>query len=112
LTPVASTDPSQPARDYQYSNGVRVGFVDSVTEPFCSSCNRIRLSADGKLRNCLFSDDGWDVRAILRSAPEGPESEAAIEQLVRECVRAKWAGHQIHSSGFVKPASAMFQIGG
>ncbi len=104
-----ATDPSQPARDYLYPSGLRVGFVDSVTEPFCSTCNRIRLTADGKLRNCLFSDEAWDVRSLLRRSDL---SDADMVALVRECVAAKWAGHQIHSESFVKPASAMHQIGG
>jgi cyclic pyranopterin phosphate synthase len=109
LSPVPPDDPSQPARDYEYSDGIRIGFVDSVSEPFCSSCNRMRLTAEGQIRNCLFSDDEWDVRRLLR---DPHQDDLAIQQLVRQCVSAKWAGHGIHSQSFVKPRTAMYQIGG
>jgi cyclic pyranopterin phosphate synthase len=110
IRPADGVDPHQPARDYEYvDGGGRIGFVDSVTEPFCSSCNRLRLMADGQLRNCLFSDVGWDVREILRG-PQGTDD--AVRKLIRECVGAKWAGHGIQSDNFVKPARAMYQIGG
>ncbi len=86
LTPVTASDPSQPARDYEYSDGMRIGFVDPVSEPFCSACNRMRLTAEGQVRNCLFSDDAWDVRRLLR---DPSVDDRAIEQLIRDCIRGK-----------------------
>ncbi len=110
LKAVAETDPHQPARDYEYADGGgRVGFVDSVSEPFCSACNRLRLTSEGQLRNCLFSDDGWDARALLRN-PATTDDE--IRLLIRDCIRAKWAGHGIQNFDFVKPQRAMYEIGG
>jgi len=110
LTPVVDGDPHQPARDYEYADGGgRVGFVDSVSEPFCSACNRLRLTADGQMRNCLFSDVNWDAREILRN-PQATDDDLRL--LVRDCIRAKWAGHGIQSFDFVKPQRAMYEIGG
>lgn len=110
LRPVVDGDPHQPARDYEYlDGGGRVGFVDSVTEPFCASCNRIRLTADGHVHHCLFSDAAWDVRALLR---DPRVDDAAIAELIGDCVRAKWAGHGIRTIDFVKPRRAMNEIGG
>jgi len=109
LHPVARLDPSQPATDYAYADtGQRVGFIDSVTEPFCRDCNRLRVTADGKVRNCLFATDEWDVRALLRRGA----SDEEIRQLVVDCVAAKRAGHGMDSPTFVRPARAMYQIGG
>ena len=79
-----------------------------MTQPFCEDCNRLRVTAEGKLRNCLFSTVEWDVRELLRSGA----SDEEIADLVRECVRAKKPGHGIDSAGFVKPERAMYQIGG
>ena len=110
LRPAPNGDPHQPARDFDYADGGgRVGFVDSVTAPFCSACNRLRVMADGQLRNCLFSDDGWDARAILRD-PQATDDD--LRNLILACVRAKWAGHGIQASDFVKPQRAMHEIGG
>ncbi len=110
VKPAEGTDPHQPARDFEYlDGGGRIGFVDSVSEPFCSACNRLRITADGQLRNCLFSDDGWDVRELLRNPQT---TDDAIRSLIRDCVRAKWAGHGIQTFEFVKPQRAMNEIGG
>src|SRR5690606_1935217 len=82
-------DPSQPAVDYSYADlNVRVGFINPVTEPFCGDCNRLRLTAEGQIRNCLFSNDEWNAKSILR---EGGSDENLIE-LIRACVGAKKAG--------------------
>jgi cyclic pyranopterin phosphate synthase len=111
LEPVAGRDPAQPAVDYQFVDGRgRVGFINSVTEPFCGACDRLRLTADGKLRNCLFSTTEWDARALLRSEP--PQTDAALMQLVRDCVWQKHRAHGINSDEFVRPERAMYQIGG
>ena len=109
LLPVVGGDPSQPATDFEYADGGgRVGFINSVTEPFCHACNRLRLTAEGKIRNCLFATDEWDARDVMRSGAD----DAALEQLVRDCVAAKRVGHGIDDPDFVKPQRAMYQIGG
>jgi GTP 3',8-cyclase len=102
-------DPSQPATDFQYTDGGgRVGFINPVTEPFCGNCNRLRLTAEGQVRNCLFSTVEWDARALLR----GGGTDDEIAALVVECVGAKKIGHGIDTPQFVRPQRAMYQIGG
>lgn len=109
LEPLPIADPSQPATDYRFIDGIgTIGFINPVTQPFCSACNRLRLTAEGKIRNCLFSTVEWDARALLR----GTATDAQIATLIHECVGAKKAGHGIDSGGFVKPERAMYQIGG
>jgi cyclic pyranopterin phosphate synthase len=109
LEPAQRPDPSQPATDFRFADGGPVvGFINPVTEPFCEDCNRLRLTAEGKVRNCLFSTVEWDARALLRGGGKDEE----IAQLVRECVAAKKPGHGIDSADFVKPQRAMYQIGG
>ena len=107
--PISSSDPSQPATDYEYADGGgRIGFINPVTQSFCDRCNRLRLTAEGKIRNCLFSIEEWDARSILR----GGGSDDDLVDLVRRSVAAKKAGHGIDSEEFVKPPRAMYQIGG
>jgi len=109
LTPAYRNDPSQPAVDYEYADGQgRIGFINPVTEPFCGDCNRLRITAEGKLRNCLFSTTEWDARQLLR----GGDQDAEIAQLIRQCVAAKKPGHGIDSPEFLRPERAMYQIGG
>jgi cyclic pyranopterin phosphate synthase len=109
LEPIAGGDPSQPAVDYRFVDGGGVvGFINPVTQPFCSDCNRLRLTAEGQIRNCLFSIEEWDARAVMR----GGQDDAALARLMIDCVAAKKAGHGINSDDFVRPARAMFQIGG
>ncbi len=109
LEPVAVDDPAQPATDYRYRDGSgRVGFINPVTQPFCGRCNRLRLTAEGQVRNCLFSTVEWDARALLR----GGGSDEEIAALVQASVGAKRAGHGIDTPEFIKPARAMYQIGG
>lgn len=108
LAPVAGSDPSQPATDYRTEQGGRVGFINSVSQPFCEACNRLRLTAEGKIRNCLFSTTEWDLREPLRSGAD----RDALKTVIRECVRAKAKGHGIGTPEFVKPERAMNQIGG
>jgi cyclic pyranopterin phosphate synthase len=114
LLPLAIEDPSQPATDYAFADGGgRIGFINPVTQPFCESCNRLRLTAEGKVRNCLFSQEEWDAREILRSDEvDGSELDEALADLVRASIGAKRAGHGIDSEQFVKPERAMYQIGG
>ncbi|MEM8944213.1 MAG: GTP 3',8-cyclase MoaA [Planctomycetota bacterium] len=109
LVPTRRVDTSQPAVDFQYADGVgRIGFINPVSQPFCQSCNRIRLTAEGQIRNCLFSTTEWDARARLRDGA----SDDQLRSLLRECVGAKRAAHGIGESHFEKPARAMYQIGG
>lgn len=109
LEPAARPDPSQPATDFRYADGGgTIGFINPVTQPFCEDCNRLRLTAEGKVRNCLFSTVEWDARAILRGG--GNDEELAL--LVRDCVRAKKPGHGIDSADFQRPERAMYEIGG
>lgn len=109
LEAIKRDDPSQPATDFRFvDGGGAVGFINPVTQPFCSDCNRLRLTAEGQVRNCLFSTVEWDARAVLRRG--GGDEELA--DLIRSCVWAKKAGHGINSDEFVKPQRAMFQIGG
>ncbi len=111
ITPVVAGDASQPAADFQYVdsafNSLRIGFIDSVTQPFCSSCNRMRITAEGKFRNCLFSDAEWDLKEALRHG-----SDHEIEAIVREAIAAKKRGHGSDDFSFVRPTKAMYQIGG
>lgn len=120
LVPVGGSDPGQPAMDYRYADDsasgvvagdgrpVGVGFIDPVTQPFCERCDRLRLTADGQFRNCLFSTTEWDVRGVLRAG--GSDDE--IVRLLGDCVRAKRAAHGIGTPAFERPQRAMYQIGG
>ena len=103
------TDLSQPATDYRFEDGRGViGFINPVTQPFCGSCNRLRITAEGKIRNCLFSIAEWDAREVMRS---GGSDEQLVE-LLQDCIRAKKPGHGIDSPDFIRPERAMYQIGG
>ncbi len=112
VAPLVETDradKSQPATDYAYADGKqRVGFINSVTEPFCGACNRLRITAEGQLRNCLFGTTEWDARQILRSGG----SDQALAKLLGDCVAAKKASHGMDSPDFIPPERAMYQIGG
>jgi molybdenum cofactor biosynthesis enzyme MoaA len=92
----------------------KVGFIDPVSNPFCGQCDRLRLTADGQFRNCLFSTTEWDVREVLRGgAPEDDEHlDTRIADLLEECVKSKRRAHGIGSPSFERPARAMYQIGG
>lgn len=99
----------QPADRYRFEDGTgEVGFISSVSEPFCTHCNRVRLTADGKLRTCLFSLEETDLRALVRSGASDEEIKTAI----RDAVARKEAGHKINQPGFVRPERTMSQIGG
>ena len=109
LVAVTAADAGQPAVDYRWGDGTgRVGFIDPVSHPFCDRCDRLRLTADGQLRNCHVSTVEWDVRHVLRIAGD----DAEIVSLLRECVAAKRAAHGIDTPTFERPARAMYQIGG
>jgi cyclic pyranopterin phosphate synthase len=109
LNQVVGIDPSQPSVDYEFEvSGARIGFINPVTQPFCSNCNRLRITSEGQIRNCLFSTTEWDVRRILR----GTGSDKDIEELMRDCVTHKKIAHGIDTDHFQRPEKSMFQIGG
>jgi GTP 3',8-cyclase len=109
LTPAPDQDPRAPAMDFVYADGrSRVGMIASVSRPFCQLCNRLRLTAEGKLRNCLFALDEVDARPFLRERHD----DAALAELIRQTVWDKWEGHEINNARFVKPARTMHTIGG
>jgi cyclic pyranopterin phosphate synthase len=100
---------SAPAARWRYLDGAgEVGVVGSVTQPFCSTCDRIRLTAEGMLRACLFAHREADLRAVLRAGGDDDALAAAI----RAEVGTKWAGHAIGNISFSKPIRSMSQIGG
>jgi GTP 3',8-cyclase len=109
LDEIPDRDPRAPATEYRFADGIgRVGFIASVSRPFCLNCNRIRLTSDGKLRYCLFAIEETDVRSILRDGGSDDDVRAAI----RASVSAKWLGHEINSARFVAPPRPMYSIGG
>jgi cyclic pyranopterin phosphate synthase len=109
LVHVPDPDPRAPASEYAFSDGIgRVGLIASVSRPFCLNCNRIRLTADGKLRYCLFAIEEDDVKTLMRSGA----SDEQIADLVRRNVAGKWQGHEINSTKFVAPPRPMYSIGG
>ena len=100
---------SSTARRFRFADGVgELGFVNPVSEPFCSSCDRIRVTADGQLRTCLFSRREWDLKTPLR---EGAGDQELVE-LLRFAVRHKELKHRINDPGFVRASRSMSQIGG
>jgi cyclic pyranopterin phosphate synthase len=109
LIPVPDPDPRAPATEYAYADGGgTVGFIASVSRPFCLNCNRLRLTADGKVRYCLFAIEEDDVKGLMRSGASDDE----IAMLVRRNVGGKWVGHEINSGKFVAPPRPMYSIGG
>jgi cyclic pyranopterin phosphate synthase len=101
--------PSSTARRFRFKDGAgEIGFVNPVSEPFCSSCDRIRLTADGQLRTCLFSRREWDLKAPLRNGATDDE----LAELLRFAVRHKELKHKINDPGFVRASRSMSQIGG
>ena len=103
----------QPSAQWNYADGVGdVGVIASVTEPFCGDCDRVRITADGKFRTCLFATDEFDLRAILRSGLNGDSLDDALAAEVKRAVGTKWAGHSINRVNFIRPARTMSQIGG
>ena len=98
-----------PADRWRYRDGGgTVGVIPSVTKPFCGDCDRVRLTADGQFRTCLFATDETDLRGALRRGESDDEIAARIES----AVAGKWAGHHINQVDFVRPARSMSQIGG
>ncbi len=109
LIPAPDPDPRAPASEYVFADGIGgVGFIASVSRPFCLNCNRIRLTADGKLRYCLFAIEEDDVKGPMRAGATDEE----IAALVRRNLSRKWAGHEIGATQFVAPPRPMYSIGG
>src|ERR1700729_3221905 len=100
---------SAPAEAFLVDGGpARIGVIGSVTRPFCGSCDRVRLTADGQVRNCLFATTESDLRGPLRDGA----SDAALAELWRRAVASKLPGHGINDPGFLQPARPMSAIGG
>lgn len=107
LEPVART--SAPANRYRYRDGKgEIGVIATVTEKFCSTCDRIRLTADGQFRNCLFAIQDYNLRDAIRAGATDDELSSIMEGAVAE----KWAGHGIDTVHFIRPSRNMSQIGG
>jgi cyclic pyranopterin phosphate synthase len=114
LEPIAH-ERSETARKYRFTstNGhatthAQIGLIASVTQPFCGFCSRIRITADGKLRTCLFSKEDYDLRPMLRNGA----SNADLSHFIQECVIEKEEGHRINEPDFVPPSRTMVYIGG
>ncbi|WP_420622939.1 GTP 3',8-cyclase MoaA [Candidatus Poriferisodalis sp.] len=117
ISDVFPTEPvlrsNEPAERYRYlDGGGHVGVIASVTKPFCGNCDRVRLTAEGQFRTCLFALDEFDMRSILRSGATGDEVDDRLAVAVRDAVGTKWAGHSIGQVNFIKPKRTMSQIGG
>jgi GTP 3',8-cyclase len=101
---------NEPATSYAFADGApgRVGVIASVTEPFCDTCNRLRLTAEGQVRACLFSLEETDLRGPMRNGA----SDEELGTLIRTTVWRKWSGHRINHADFVQPTRSMSMIGG
>jgi cyclic pyranopterin phosphate synthase len=109
LVPITTGDPSETARRYTFSDGVgEVGFINPVSEPFCATCDRIRLTADGQLRTCLFATEETDLRAVVRSTTD----DEAIATIIRHAVWNKELKHYIGDKRFKRASRSMSMIGG
>jgi GTP 3',8-cyclase len=103
----------EPAARHRYADGIGdVGVIASVTEPFCGDCDRVRITAEGRFRSCLFALDETDLRAIVRSGRADDVVDDELAAAVTAAVGAKWAGHRIGQVDFVRPTRSMSQIGG
>ena len=102
-------EPHATARVYRFADGCgKVGFINPVSEPFCGDCNRVRLTADGRLRTCLFSINETDLRSPIRDGA----SDGELEQVIRDAVWRKELKHHVGEAGFIQPARSMSAIGG
>jgi cyclic pyranopterin phosphate synthase len=106
----AAVHGAEPAASYRFADGApgAIGVIASVTQPFCDTCNRLRLTAEGAFRTCLFALDETDLREPLRAGASDDE----LAELVREAVWSKWSGHRINHPDFVQPERSMSMIGG
>ena len=109
LVPITTGDPSETARRYTFSDGIgEVGFINPVSEPFCAQCDRIRITADGQLRTCLFATEETDLRAVLRSDSDDEE----LARVMRQAVWHKELKHYIGDKRFKRASRSMSMIGG
>ena len=109
LVPVPNQDPHAPATEFVFADGIgKISLIASVSQPFCMNCDRFRITADGKLRNCLFSTEETDVKTLLRSGT----SDAEIVAAMRASIAAKKEGHEINTARFIQPLRPMYSIGG
>jgi cyclic pyranopterin phosphate synthase len=109
LAPAGEVGGPAPAERFRFVDGRgEIGLISSVTQPFCGTCNRLRLTADGSVRNCLFSDDEHELRDLLRHGG----TDADLEFHLRAAVWDKLPGHGINDPGFLRPARSMSMIGG
>ncbi len=109
MEPVRQPGDPSPADRYRFADGRgEIGVISTVSEPFCGTCNRLRLTADGAIRNCLFSDAEHPVRELLRDGG----SDEELEMLLRRAVWGKLPGHGINEPGFLRPRRSMSMIGG
>lgn len=109
LVPITTGDPSETARRYTFSDGIgEVGFINPVSEPFCASCDRIRMTADGQLRTCLFATEETDLRAVIRSGA----SDDVLADTIRRAVWNKELKHYIGDKRFKRASRSMSMIGG
>ncbi len=111
----AQHDHVEPAEKFMYRDGVGdVGVIASVTEPFCDHCDRVRLTAEGQFRTCLFALDETDLRSLLRagSGLDAADLDDRLAEAITHAVGTKWAGHRIGQVDFVRPGRSMSQIGG
>jgi len=100
---------SAPATRWRYADGGgEIGVVASVSQSFCDSCDRVRITADGQFRNCLFATEETDVRSLLR---DGSSDDVVADALARS-VASKWEGHQINQVHFIRPRRSMSELGG
>jgi GTP 3',8-cyclase len=101
---------AEPATTYRFADGApgAIGVIASVTEPFCDTCNRLRLTAEGAFRTCLFALDETELREPLRSGASDDE----LATMIRDAVWSKWSGHRINHPDFVQPERSMSMIGG
>lgn len=110
LEPIDEGDPHSTSMNYRFADGGpgRIGVVAPVTRTFCGACSRLRITADGKIRPCLFSHEEWDIRPLLRSGAD----DDALRDYIIDAVWTKQAGHGINSKDFVQPQRTMSAIGG
>ncbi len=119
LLPLADAPTHAPAQDFEFADGRgRIGLIASVSQPFCASCNRFRLTADGRLRNCLFSHDETDIKHLLRppaanaANADADHEDEMIAQAMLSSIAAKKEGHEINTARFIQPDRPMYSIGG
>ncbi len=109
LIPIDNSLEIGPASEYNFADGKgKIGIITAVSNPFCDHCNRIRMTADGKLRTCLFSADETNLKELIRSG----ETDAAIAATIQQAVQVKEPGHKINLKDFERPTRAMHAIGG